>query len=219
MNNKSIRLIPCLLGVIYGGYLMYLRIKNPGTALLSRIENIAIVVRIVVGLYFEKPVIVIAGFGVKLAITRFSYVKSYIPWSAVEYIGLTKLLYSKSFNFFIIIGCLLVVILVSQESRELGGYIVASVCFVLSLVCWSLYLKTMLGLLSIGVWNVVNILFFASAAMCGPYVFGKTASSPSRTTDSDIFDEIFELKALADKGIITQEEFEEKKKELLSKAI
>lgn len=163
---------------------------------------------IAVGLFLSVPMVSAAG-SVLLLISRivhlFRLMDSHFIW-------LIQLLVPAIFALLLLITCL------NRRSAKTTGIIAAAIRFILAiLTIYSVFLFG--GSLWEGI--IQPLLECAGAVFLG-FAFSKlkdkpkaAAAAPKPSGVSDIYEKLTHLKELLDKGIITQEEFDAKKKDIL----
>lgn len=163
---------------------------------------------IAVGLFLSVPMVSAAG-SVLLLISRivhlFRFMDSHFIW-------LIQLLVPAIFALLLLITCL------NRRSAKTMGIIAAAIRFILAIL--TIYLFFLFGG---AMWGMIiqPLLECAGAVFLG-FAFSElkdkpkaAAAAPKPSGASDTYEKLTHLKELLDKGIITQEDFDAKKKDIL----
>lgn len=163
---------------------------------------------IAVGLFLSVPMVSAAG-SVLLLISRivhlFRFMDSHFIW-------LIQLLVPAIFALLLLITCL------NRRSAKTTGIIAAAIRFILAIL--TIYLFFLFGG---AMWGMIiqPLLECAGAVFLG-FAFSElkdkpkaAAAAPKPSGASDTYEKLTHLKELLDKGIITQEDFDAKKKDIL----
>lgn len=175
---------------------------------------------IAVGLFLSIPMVSAAGSALSLILgivdlfqflhDLFSYYSFYFDF--YDFTNLIDYLEAVIFSLILLISCL------NRRCAKTMGIIAAAVQ-VLYIIwvfgsCW--YLDW-----GVSLWFVVQLLLECVSAVFLGFAFSElkepevTAAAPKPSGVSDTYEKLTHLKELLDKGIITQEEFDAKKKDIL----